>query len=183
MYLHNIPKYISLHSNFLIFPVTNTKIKTTISKCKEIKFTEEILKSKKIKLINMPETEINIDKSNIEVFLLIEHSILDESEQRQKINIILEALFNNEIKFIIFFFGENEFDIQKMNLLSLDSFFLENKKEFGKIIYLNKLLFESFHTFCFYSNEKFFKMFRLDKDYNLLNLYNLDLYDKQKIYI
>ena len=177
MYLHNIPKYISLHSNFQIFPVTNTKIKTTISKCKEIKFTEEILKSKKIKLINMPETEINIDKSNIEVFLLIEHSILDESEQRKKINIILEALFNNEIKFIIFFFGENEFDIQKMNLLSLDSFFLENKKEFGKIIYLNKLLYESFHPFCFYSNEKFFKMFRLDKDYNLLNLYNLDLYD------
>ena len=64
-----------------------------------------------------------------------------------------------------------------MNLLSLDSFFLENKKEFGKIIYLNKLLYESFHPFCFYSNEKFFKMFRLDKDYNLLNLYNLDLYD------
>ena len=177
MYLNNNPKYISLHSNYQIFPVTNIKIKNIISKCKEVKFTEEIMKSKKIKLINMPESEINLDKSNIEVFLLIEHSILDENEQRKKISIILEALFTNEIKFIIFFFGENEFDIQKMNLLSLDNFFLEDKKEIGKIIYLNKLSFESFYPFCFYSNEKFFKMIRLDKDYNLINLYNLDLYD------
>ena len=158
-------------------PKTNKKIKKIVSKCKEVKFTDEILKSKKIKLINMPETEINLDKSSIEVFLLIDNNILDEVEQRKKINIILEALFNNEIKFIIFFFGENEFDIQKMNLLSLDKFFNENKNEIGKIIYLNKSLLESFHPFSFYSNEKFFKMFRLDKDYNLINLYNLDLYD------
>ena len=176
-YLNNIPKYISLHSNYQILPITNTKIKKIVSKCKEVKFTDEILKSKKIKLINMPETEINLDKSSIEVFLLIDNNILDEVEQRKKINIILEALFNNEIKFIIFFFGENEFDIQKMNLLSLDKFFNENKNEIGKIIYLNKSLLESFHPFSFYSNEKFFKMFRLDKDYNLINLYNLDLYD------
>ena len=48
----------------------NTKIKSIISKCKEIKLTGEILKSKKIKLINEPESEINLEKNHIEVFLL-----------------------------------------------------------------------------------------------------------------
>ena len=47
LYLNENPKYLSLNSNFQIFPIINTKIKTTISKCKEIKLTGEILKSKK----------------------------------------------------------------------------------------------------------------------------------------
>ena len=59
-----------MNSNFQIFPIINIKIKTTISKCKEIKLTGEILKSKKIKLINEPESEINLEKNHIEVFLL-----------------------------------------------------------------------------------------------------------------
>ena len=70
LYLKENPKYLSLNSNFQIFPIINTKIKTTISKCKEIKLTGEILKSKKIKLINEPESEINLEKNHIEVFLL-----------------------------------------------------------------------------------------------------------------
>jgi len=59
----------------------------------------------------------------------------------------------------------------------LDKFFSADKKEIGKIIYLNKLSEEVFYQFYFYSHSNFFKMFRLDKDYNLLNIYNLDLYD------
>ena len=177
LYLNETPKYISLHSKFEIFPIKNTKIKNIIPKCKEVKLTEEILRTKKIKLINIPESEINLQKSNIEVFLLIEHNILNDIEQRKKINIIIEALYNNEIKFIIWFFGENEFDIQKLNLLTLDKFFSDGKKELGKIIYLNRLSEESFYPFCFYSKESFFKMYRLDKDFNLMNIYNLDLYD------
>ena len=176
-YLLENPKYLSLKSNFQIFPVINTKIKSTIPKCKEVKLTKEILKSKQIKLINEPEAEINLEKNNIEVFLLIEHKILDEEGQRKKINIIMEALYNNEIKFILFFFGESDFDIQKLNLLSSKKFFFNDKKELGKIVYLNRSTKESFYPFCFYSQEKFFKMYRLDKDYNLLNIYNLDLYD------
>ena len=89
----------------------------------------------------------------------------------------MEALYNNEIKFILFFFGENDFEIQKLNLLSSKKFFFNDKKELGKIVYLNRSTKESFYPFCFYSQEKFFKMYRLDKDYNLLNIYNLDLYD------
>ena len=123
-----------MNSNFQIFPIINTKIKTTISKCKEIKLTGEILKSKKIKLINEPESEINLEKNNIEVFLLIENNILKIEEQRKKINVILQALYNNEIKFILFFFGENEFDIQNLNLLSKTNLFFNDKKELGKII-------------------------------------------------
>ena len=176
-YLLENPKYLSLKSDFQIFPVINTKIKSTIPKCKEVKLTKEILKSKQIKLINEPEAEINLEKNNIEVFLLIEHKILDEEGQRKKINIIMEALYNNEIKFILFFFGENDFEIQKLNLLSSKKFFFNDKKELGKIVYLNRSTKESFYPFCFYSQEKFFKMYRLDKDYNLLNIYNLDLYD------
>ena len=102
---------------------------------------------------------------------------MDEEGQRKKINIIMEALYNNEIKFILFFFGENDFDIQKLNLLSSKKFFFNDKKELGKIVYLNRSTKESFYPFCFYSQQKFFKMYRLDKDYNLLNIYNLDLYD------
>ena len=70
LYLNENPKYLSLNSNFQIFPIINTKIKSIISKCKEIKLTGEILKSKKIKLINEPESEINLEKNHIEVFLL-----------------------------------------------------------------------------------------------------------------
>ena len=177
LYLKENPKYLSLNSNFQIFPIINTKIKTTISKCKEIKLTGEILKSKKIKLINEPESEINLEKNNIEVFLLIENNILKIEEQRKKINVILQALYSNEIKFILFFFGENEFDIQNLNLLSKTNLFFNDKKELGKIIFLNKLSNESFYPFCFYSLEPFFKMFKLDKDYKLMNIYNLDLFD------
>ena len=177
LYLYKNPKYINLNTNFQIFPVTNMKIKSIIQKCKEVKLTEEILKSKKIKLINEPELEINLEKSNYEVFLLIDNNILSEEDQKKKINIIIEALYNNEIKFILFFFGESEFDIQKLNLLSANNLFFNDKKELGKIIYLNKFLEESFYPFCFYSKDKFFKMLRIDRDFNLLNIYNLDLYN------
>ena len=176
-YLNENPKYLSLKCNFQIFPITNTKIKNIISKCKEIKLAGELLKSKKIKLINEPESEVNLKNSNIEVFLLIENNILKIEEQRKKINVILQALYNNEIKFILFFFGENDFDIQNLNLLSACSLFFNDQKQLGKIIYLNKLSIESFYPFCFYSYEPFFKMFRLDKDYKLMNIYNLDLYN------
>ena len=176
-YLNDIPKYMCLNCPFQIYPIVKTKIKNKIPKCKEVKITEEILKSKQIKLINIPESEINFEKQNIEVFLLLDNTILIEEEQRKKINIIIEALYSNDIKFILFFFGENDFDIQKINLLSLDKFFSADKKEIGKIIYLNKLSEEVFYQFYFYSHSNFFKMFRLDKDYNLLNIYNLDLYD------
>jgi hypothetical protein len=176
-YLNENPKYLSLKCNFQIFPITNTKIKNIISKCKEIKLAGELLKSKKIKLINEPESEVNLKNSNIEVFLLIENNILKMEEQRKKINVILQALYNNEIKFILFFFGENDFDIQNLNLLSACSLFFNDQKQLGKIIYLNKLSIESFYPFCFYSYEPFFKMFRLDKDYKLMNIYNLDLYN------
>jgi hypothetical protein len=176
-YLNDIPKYMCLNCPFQIYPIVKTKIKNKIPKCKEVKITEEILKSKQIKLINIPESEINFEKQNIEVFLLLDNTILIEEEQRKKINIIIEALYSNDIKFILFFFGENDFDIQKINLLSLDKFFSADKKEIGKIIYLNKLSEEVFYQFYFYSQSNFFKMFRLDKDYNLLNIYNLDLYD------
>ena len=177
LYLYENPKYISLKSNFQIFPVINTKIKFIIPKCKEVKLTKEIIKSKQIKLINVPESEINLEKKNVEVFLLIEHNILTEEDQRKKINIIIEALYANEIKFILFFFGENDFDIQKINLLTINKFFFNDKKEIGKLVYLNKTESESFYPFCFFSQEKFFKMYRLDKDYNLINIYNLELYD------
>ncbi len=183
LYLKETPKYISLQNKFQIFPMINIKIKNLIRNCKEVKITEEIRSSKQIKIINTPESEFNIGKNNIDVILLIDNNILEEVEQRKKINIILEALYSNDIKFILCFFSNNELDIQKLNLLSLNNFFSAEKSDIGKIIYLNKSSNESFYPFCFYTEEKFFKMLKIDKNLNLLNIYNIDLYDSNNFTI
>lgn len=62
---------------------------------------------------------------------------------------------------------------------SANKYFFKDKKELGKIVYLNKISEESFYPFCFYSKGTFFKMFRLDKNFNLMSIYNLDLYDSK----
>ena len=96
-YLNDIPKYMCLNCPFQIYPIVKTKIKNKIPKCKEVKITEEILKSKQIKLINIPESEINFEKQNIEVFLLLDKNIIVEEEgNKQKENLIEEEIFENK---------------------------------------------------------------------------------------
>ena len=171
------PKYANLNCNYQIFPLKGAKLKTIIPKCKEI----IISKDKKNKETDISESDYDMQKNQIEVILLIDSNILSIQKERNKIYIILEALYNNGIKFIICLFGENESDAQKLNELSWDKFYSnekdKDKDNLFKILYLNKSLQENFYSFCFYSKEIFFKLLRLNKDFNLTEIYNLDIYD------
>ena len=118
-----------------------------------------------------------MQKNQTEVILLIDSNILSIQKERNKIYIILEALYNNGIKFVICVFGENESDAQLLNELSWDKFYLNDNNNTFKIIFLNKLIQENYYSFCFYSKEIFFKILRLNKDFNLIEFYNLDIYD------
>ena len=167
------PKYANLNCKYQIFPLRGTKLKSVIPKCKEIK--KEILKSKINN--NIEESDFDLQKNQTEVILLIHHNILSSPKERNKIYIVLEALYNNEIKFAIFLFGENDSDINKLNLLKWDKFNSNDGDDKFKIIFLNKIMIENYYPFCFYSRENFFKILRLNKDFNLTEMYNLDLYD------
>ena len=124
-----------------------------IPKCKEIK--KELLKSKINN--NLEESDFDLQKNQTEVILLIHHNILSFQKERNKIFVVLEALYSNEIKFAIFFYGENESDINKLNLLKWDKFNTNNESDKFKIIFLNKTMIEIYYPFCFYSSENFLK--------------------------
>ena len=171
------PKYAELNCNFQIFPLKGVKLKPIIPKCKEIIVTKPTLNSKKEKEINNPETDFDLQKNQTEVILLIDSNILSNKKETNKLLIIIEALFNNEIKFAIFIFGENESEAQKINELSFEKFYSNENINNFKVLYLNKLLYESYYSFCFYSKEIFFKVIRLNKDFNITEIYNIDMFD------
>ena len=169
------PKYANLNCNFQLFPLKGVKLKSIIPKCKEITISKESLKSKNNNETKITESDFDLQKYQTEVILLIESNILNSKKERNKIFITLEALYNNGIKFIICLFGDNESDAQKLNDLSWNKFY--EKNEIFKVIFLNKSVYENFYSFCFYSKENFFKLFRINKDFNLVEIYNLDMYD------
>ena len=171
------PKYANLNCKYQIFPLKGAKLKSIIPKCKEILVSKESLNSKKEKEANIPESEFDLQKNQIEVILLIDSNLLSIKKEANKIHIVLEGLFRNEIKFAIFIFGENESDVQKLNKLSWDKFYSNEKNNIFKVLFLNRLLYENFYNFCFYSPEIFFKLIRLNKDFNIIEIYNIDMYD------
>ena len=171
--IYKTPKYSNLNCNYQIFPIKGTKIKSIIPKYKEIIITKEVITIKN----DINESDFDIQKNQTEVILIIHHNILSIKKEQKKIAVILEALYNNGIKFVLLMFGENESDAQKLNEISWDKFYLNEKDKKFKIIYLNICTAENFHQFCFFSEEIFFKMFRINKDNHLLELYNLDSYD------
>ena len=171
--IEKTPKYSNLKCKYQIFPLKGTKLKSIIPKSKEIIITKESLTNKN----DITESDFDMQKNQIEVILLINHNILSIKKEQKKISVVLEALYNNEIKFVICIFGENESDAQKLNLISWDKFYLNEKEKIFKVIYLNISMAENFYPFCFYSKEQFFKLFRINKDFNLMEIYNLDLYD------
>jgi hypothetical protein len=167
------PKYSNLNCKYQIFPLKGTKLKSIIPKSKEIIITKESLTNKN----DITESDFDMQKNQTEVILLINHNILSIKKEQKKISVVLEALYNNEIKFVICIFGEKESDAQKLNLISWDKFYLNEKEKIFKVIYLNISMVENFYPFCFYSKEQFFKLFRINKDFNLMEIYNLDSYD------
>ena len=175
--LEKTPKYSNLNCKYQVFPLKGTKLKPIIPKCKDIILTKESSKQKSNLDTNNVESDFDLQKNNIEVILLIESNILNFQQERNKILIILEALYNNDIKFVICIFGENEYDAQKLNDLSWNKFYFNEKKELFKIIFINKSLYENFYSFCFYSKESFFKIFRLNNEFNIIEIYNIDMYD------
>ena len=175
--IYKTPKYSNLNCKYQIFPLRGVKLKTIIPKCKEVTITKESINKKNNEKNNLPEIDFDLQKNQIEVILLIDHNILSIKKEKDKIRTILEGLYNNEIRFVICIFGENESDAQKLNQVSWDKFYLTENNGIFKVIYLNKSLPDNFYPFCFYSEEMFFKFFRINKDFNLIEIYNLDLYD------
>ena len=175
--LEKTPQYSNLNCKYQIFPVKGLKLKPLISKCQEITITKEFSKSNNKIESNTLESNFDLQKNQIEVILLIESNILKIENERKKIFITLEALYNNLIKFLICIFGENESDSQNLNELSWNKFYKNENKDLFKVIFLNKSIYENFHPFCFYSQEYFYKMIRLNKDLIITDVYNIDIYD------
>ena len=171
------PKYSNLNCKFQIFPLKGLRLKSIIPKCKEINLIKDSPKSNDNKDSNIIESDFDLEKNQTEAILLIESNLLNIKNEINKILITLEALYNNGIKFLICIFGENESDAQKLNEISWNKFYSKENNQVFKLIFLNKLIIENFYSFCFYSREIFFKMLRLNKDLNITEIYNIDLYD------
>ena len=195
--LYTNPQFSQLNCGHNIIPKKGMKLNEVIENCKEVKlFTDK--KSQLKYQTNSKDIKFNLKENKIENIILINPNIfLNNNDQKEKIKNIFDTLNNNKINFLICVFSFNELDAQKLRYLSWDKIYStpkstkKSKKEkdkdkekennYFKIIYLNSTLPQNYNTFGYYTEDLTIKMIHITESCEVLNFYDLDIYNLSDI--
>ena len=195
--LYTNPQFSQLNCGHNIIPKKGMKLNEVIENCKEVKlFTDK--KSQLKYQTNSKDIKFNLKENKIENIILINPNIfLNNNDQKEKIKNIFDTLNNNKINFLICVFSYNELDAQKLRYLSWDKIYStpkstkKSKKEkdkekekennYFKIIYLNSTLPQNYNTFGYYTEDLTIKMIHITESCEVLNFYDLDIYNLSDI--
>ena len=193
--LYTNPQFSQLNCGHNIIPKKGMKLNEVIDNCREVKlFTDK--KSQLKYQTNSKDIKFNLKENKIENIILINPNIfLNNETQKEKIKNIFESLNNNKIYFLICVFSFNELDAQKLRYLSWDKIYStpkstkKSKKEkdkpkennYFKIIYLNSTLPQNYYTFGYYTEDITIKMIHITESCEVLNFYDLDIYNLSDI--
>ena len=195
--LYTNPQFSQLNCGHNIIPKKGMKLNEVIENCKEVKlFTDK--KSQLKYQTNSKDIKFNLKENKIENIILINPNIfLNNNDQKEKIKNIFDTLNNNKINFLICVFSFNELDAQKLRYLSWDKIYStpkstkKSKKEkdkekekennYFKIIYLNSTLPQNYNTFGYYTEDLTIKMIHITESCEVLNFYDLDIYNLSNI--
>ena len=201
--LYTNPQFSQLNCGHSIVPKTGMELNPIIENCREVKlFTD---KNNQLKFqSNNKDIKFNLQENKIENIILINPNIfLNNNEQKEKIKNIFDTLDNKKINFIICVFSYNELDAQKLRYLSWDKIYsspkstkkskknkikdknIEKEKEkenkYFKIIYLNSTLPQNYYTFGYYTEDLTIKMIHISESCQVINFYDLDIYNLSDI--
>ena len=194
--LYNNPQFSQLGCGHSIIPKKGLKLNKIIKECREVKLFPDKKSQLKYQSSN-EDINFNLEENKIEVIILLNPNVfLNNNEQKEKIKNIFEALFNNKINFIICIFSFSELDAQKLRYLSWDKIYSakltkktkkdkKEKKEIGlidepknfKIIYLNSTLPQNYLALGYYTEDITFKMIHISNKCEVLNFYDLDIFN------
>ena len=195
--LYTNPQFSQLNCGHNIIPKKGMKLNEVIENCKEVKlFTDK--KSQLKYQTNSKDIKFNLKENKIENIILINPNIfLNNNDQKEKIKNIFDTLNNNKINFLICVFSYNELDAQKLRYLSWEKIYStpkstkKSKKEkdkekekennYFKIIYLNSTLPQNYNTFGYYTEDLTIKMIHITESCEVLNFYDLDIYNLSDI--
>ena len=195
--LYTNPQFSQLNCGHNIIPKKGMKLNEVIENCREVKlFTDK--KSQLKYQTNSKDIKFNLKENKIENIILINPNIfLNNNDQKEKIKNIFDTLNNNKINFLICVFSYNELDAQKLRYLSWDKIYStpkstkKSKKEkdkekekennYFKIIYLNSTLPQNYNTFGYYTEDLTIKMIHITESCEVLNFYDLDIYNLSDI--
>ena len=195
--LYTNPQFSQLNCGHNIIPKKGMKLNEVIENCKEVKlFTDK--KSQLKYQTNSKDIKFNLKENKIENIILINPNIfLNNNDQKEKIKNIFDTLNNNKINFLICVFSYNELDAQKLRYLSWDKIYStpkstkKSKKEkdkekekennYFKIIYLNSTLPQNYNIFGYYTEDLTIKMIHITESCEVLNFYDLDIYNLSDI--
>ena len=197
--LYTNPQFSQLNCGHNIIPKKGMKLNTIIENCREVKlFTDK--KTQLKYQTNSKDIKFNLIENKIENIILINPNIfLNNNDQKEKIKNIFDTLNTNKINFLICVFSFNELDAQKLRYLSWDKIYSnpkstkKSKKEknnvkdkekennYFKIIYLNSTLPQNYQTFGYYTEDLTIKMIHITEYCEVLNFYDLDIYNLSDI--
>ena len=201
--LYTNPQFSQLNCGHNIIPKKGMKLNEVIENCREVKlFTDK--KSQLKYQTNSKDIKFNLKENKIENIILINPNIfLNNNDQKNKIKNIFDTLNNNKINFLICVFSFNELDAQKLRYLSWDKIYSipksikKSKKEkdkekskekekdkenkYFKIIYLNSTIPQNYNTFGYYTEDLTIKMIHITESCEVLNFYDLDIYNLSDI--
>ena len=195
--LYTNPQFSQLNCGHNIIPKKGMKLNEVIENCKEVKlFTDK--KSQLKYQTNSKDIKFNLKENKIENIILINPNIfLNNNDQKEKIKNIFDTLNNNKINFLICVFSYNELDAQKLRYLSWDKIYStpkstkkskkkkekekEKENNYFKIIYLNSTLPQNYNTFGYYTEDLTIKMIHIIESCEVLNFYDLDIYNLSDI--
>ena len=189
--LYTNPQFSQLNCGYSILPGKGMKLNPVIENCREVKlFTDKKSQLKFQK--NSKDIKFNLQENKIENIILINPNIfLNNEEQKKKIKNIFDILFDNKINFVICVFSYNELDAQKLRYLSWDKIYSSSKSskkskkekenKYFKIIYLNSTLPENYKIFGYYTEDLTFKMIHISDSCEIINFYDLDIYNLSEI--
>ena len=201
--LYTNPQFSQLNCGHSIVPKTGMELNPIIENCREVKlFTD---KNSQLKFqSNSKDIKFNLQENKIENIILINPNIfLNNNEQKEKIKNIFDTLDNKKINFIICVFSYNELDAQKLRYLSWDKIYSspkstkkskknkikdkntekekEKENKYFKIIYLNSTLPQNYYTFGYYTEDLTIKMIHISESCQVINFYDLDIYNLSDI--
>ena len=191
--LYTNPQFSQLNCGHCIVPNKGMKLNPIIDNCREVKLFSD--KKSQLKFQNnSKDISFNLQENKIENIILINPNIfLNNIEQKEKIKNLFDVLYNNKIYFVICVFSYNELDAQKLRYLSWDKIYSvskqtkKSKKEkekdnkYFKIIYLNSTLPQNYKIFGYYTEDLTFKMLHISDKCQLINFYDLDIYNLSNI--
>ena len=191
--LYTNPQFSQLNCGHCIVPNNGMKLNPIIDNCREVKLFSD--KKSQLKFQNnSKDISFNLQENKIENIILINPNIfLNNIEQKEKIKNLFDVLYNNKIYFVICVFSYNELDAQKLRYLSWDKIYSvskpskkskkekEKENKYFKIIYLNSTLPQNYKIFGYYTEDLTFKMLHISDKCQLINFYDLDIYNLSNI--